>query len=469
MTSGCLSMDHSPDPELSREFRFSRRLAAFFRDRGHDLFLVGGAVRDSLLRIASDELDFATSATPTQSAELLEEFAGRAPYRLGEKFGTIGTGADGYTIEVTTYRSLEVYEAGSRKPEVEFGRTIDEDLSRRDFSINAMAFDPITERFIDPFRGADDLRNRVLRAVGIPQTRFREDPLRILRGARFAARFHLQLDESTETAMTDMAPALTSISRERIRDEYTALLESDHAVAALTLLRDLTLLRYSVPELEELTRMPDHGANHPLSLWDHTMRVVAGVSPQLELRWAALLHDIAKPATRTHEPNGRTRFFHHETRGAELAGQILTGLRYPGSVVDTVALLVESHMQLHAYTPDWSDGAVRRLQLRLGARMDSALELARSDAAGHSADGSSTNSPKFDRLENRLQQVGVEQVQEMKSPLSGVELMRRYSRPPGPWIRKIKDRLLDDVLEGTLKQDDTESAWAIADSIVKDG
>lgn len=298
--------------------------------------------------------------------------------------------------------------------------------------------------------------------------RFREDPLRLLRGVRFAARLHLQIEESTALAMQRMAPALAGISRERIRDEYTRLLESDYAVAALTMLRDFGLLEHSVPELEELTRMPDHGVNHPLSLWDHTMRVVAAVPAELEIRWAALLHDIAKPATRTREPDGRTRFFHHETLGADVARRVLTGLRYPGTVVDAVAMLVETHMQLHAFSRDWSDGAVRRLCLRLGERMGAALELARADAAGHSVDGTSMNSPKFDELERRLHDLGSEQIQIMKSPLHGDELMEHYSRAPGPWIKKVKDGLLDAVLEGSLQPDDKGAAWAIADGILEE-
>jgi poly(A) polymerase len=426
-------------------------------------------MRDSLLSLASAELDFATSAPPSQTAELLEAFAGHAAYRVGEKFGTIGTNVEGYTIEVTTFRSREVYASGSRKPMVEFGRTIDEDLSRRDFSINAIAFNPITEQLIDPFHGAEDLRDRILRAVGSPNERFEEDPLRLLRAVRFAARLQLKIESDTAIAMKRSAPALNSISRERIRDEYSRLLANDYAEAALTLLRDLSLLKHSVPELDELTRMPDHGPNHPLSLWDHTMRVVGAVPTELTLRWAALLHDIAKPATRSQEPDGRTRFFHHETRGAEMARRILTGLRYPTSDIDTVTLLVETHMQLHAFSRDWSDGAVRRLCLRLGTRMESALALARADAAGHAQDGSSVNSPKFDALEDRLKQLGSDHVQTMRSPLSGDDLMRHYSRPAGPWIRVVKDRLLDEVLEGTLSQDDPDAAWAVADRAMREG
>jgi poly(A) polymerase len=215
--------------------------------------------------------------------------------------------------------------------------------------------------------------------------------------------------------------------------------------------------------------MHDHGPNHPLSLWDHTMRVVDAVEPRLTLRWAALLHDIAKPATRTREPDGRTRFFHHEMRGAEIARRVLISLRYPSSMVEAVTLLVETHMQTHAFSAEWSDGALRRLCLRLGSHMEEAILLARADAAGHSADGSSFNSPKLDELERRLRELDSEQVQRMKSPLSGDDLMKRYGRPPGPWIREVKERLLDEVLEGNLRPDDEAGAWALADRLVANG
>jgi poly(A) polymerase len=441
----------------------------FFDERGYELFLVGGAVRDALQGSASQELDFATSSPPAKTAEMLEEFGSHATYRAGEKFGTIGSVLEDRTVEVTTYRSREVYAAGSRKPAVEFGRTLEEDLSRRDFTINAIAFHPTTETLIDPFHGAGDLREGVIRAVGDPSQRFLEDPLRLLRAVRFAARFQFEIAPSTWAALEGDASSLESISRERVRDEYSRYLESDRPSAALALLRDSGLLGHSAPELLELTRMQDHGPNHPLSLWDHTMRVVDAVEPRLTLRWAALLHDIAKPATRTREPDGRTRFFHHEMRGAEIARRVLISLRYPSSMVEAVTLLVETHMQTHAFSAEWSDGALRRLCLRLGSHMEEAILLARADAAGHSADGSSSNSPKLDELERRLRELDSEQVQRMKSPLSGDDLMERYGRPPGPWIREVKERLLDEVLEGNLRPDDEAGAWALADRLVANG
>ncbi|HEX6508068.1 MAG TPA: HDIG domain-containing protein, partial [Chloroflexota bacterium] len=324
-------------PNSVEQLRLARELADRFRSRGHDVYLVGGAVRDALLGRPIRELDFATSAPPSVTVEILESFGTRSPYRVGEKFGTIGYHSGELRIEITTYRSREVYQPGSRKPDVQFGRSLEEDLSRRDFTINAIAWDPSTDALIDPLGGIQDLLDGVIRAVGTAEDRFREDPLRLLRAVRFSAVLDFAIESETWRGILMSAPALESISRERLREEFTRLLESDHPSEGMGLLRDAGLLAFSVPQLLELTRMPDHGPRHPLSLWDHTMRVLQAVPPILVVRWAALLHDIAKPATRTYEANGRPRFFHHEELGAQMVRDILGGLRYPTTIVQSVA------------------------------------------------------------------------------------------------------------------------------------
>jgi poly(A) polymerase len=444
----------------------AQTLARAFRESGEELYLVGGALRDRLLGEQLDELDFATSARPPRTIEILERLGLGTPYRVGEKFGTIGVVAGDRRIEITTYRSTEVYEPGSRKPDVQFGNTLLDDLARRDFTINAMARDPLTGKVFDPLGGEADLAAGIIRAVGDPLERFREDPLRLLRGVRFAARFDFDIEPRTWAAMADGAPHLQSISRERVRDEYSRMLEGPNPVGALTLMRDSRLLEFSVPQLMILTTMPDHGPRHPLSLWDHTMMVVRAVPADLPVRWAALLHDIGKPSTRTHEPSGRPRFFHHEEVGAALAREILTGLRYSTGTIDAVVLLVGTHMQLHTYNDEWTEGAVRRLTLRLGLQTTAAIQLARADASGHSLNGVSHNTPKFDRLEARIRQSEQEEVTRLKSPLTGNDLMQRYNRPAGPWIREIKTALDDAVIDGELQPDDREGAFLIADQLV---
>ncbi|GAC1649704.1 MAG: CCA tRNA nucleotidyltransferase [Acidobacteriaceae bacterium] len=456
--------------ESLEPFAIARTLAGAFADAGEELYLVGGAVRDSLLGRAwpTLDLDFATSAVPRKTLHIVDSLAAGSAYKVGERFGTIGWRLGDRILEITTYRAREVYSSESRKPSVEWGETLLDDLSRRDFTVNAMAVDPIRFELIDPLGGASDLHARRIKAVGDSGLRFSEDPLRLLRAVRLAAQLDFSVDDATWRALQEHSHHLSAISRERIRDEYGKILTGPNPVHGLTLLRDGQVLQHSVPALLELDRMPDHGPRHRLSLWDHVMRVVEGVPNTPALRWAALLHDIAKPRTRTvDEATGRPRFFHHEEVGAAMTRDILTRLRYSNQFVDDVALLVETHMQLHAYTPEWSDGAVRRLMLRMGPCLSDALHLVRADAAGHSRDGTSQNAPKFDSLEERIKHLDETEVRRLRSPLSGNDLMSRYGRPPGPWIRRVKAALDEEVLEGRLAPGDKESAWRLADMFVQ--
>ncbi|HZS93574.1 MAG TPA: HD domain-containing protein [Chloroflexota bacterium] len=452
-------------PEISAPL-LARELAECFRRAGHELYLIGGSVRDLLLgrSTAGIDLDFATSATPDQTDRIVSSLGLGKSYRVGERYGTIGLVHANATIEITTFRK-EVYPDETRKPRVSFGTSLLDDLERRDFTINAIALDPLSNELIDPLGGLRDMELGLIRAVGTPSDRFREDPLRLLRAIRFATALEFEIESQTWTAMSEEVAGLRRISRERIRDEYTRMLEGSLPSRALTLLRDSRAMAESVPELLVLTEMKDHGPRHPLSLWDHTMRVVDAVPPILAVRWAAVLHDIAKPTTRTTEPSGRPRFFHHEDVGAEIARTILEGLRYSNSLVDAVTLLVETHMQLHSYSDEWSDGAVRRLMLRLGPQFQEAIALARADGAGHSLTGRSENAPRYDRLEERVRDLGRTEVAPA-SPLSGDDLMQRYARPPGPWIRRMKDALRDAVIDGTLDPEDRDAAWRLADSVI---
>jgi poly(A) polymerase len=454
---------HSPDG-----YATVAKLANAFRARGQELYLVGGTVRDRLMgRPPALDIDLATSAEPRATAEILAGLGMGKPYTVGQKFGTIGVRHAEWRIEITTYRTGERYVGGSRKPEVEFGRSLVEDLQRRDFTINAIALEPLSGELVDPLGGRVDIGGRLVRAVGVPGSRFSEDPLRLLRAVRIAAELDFDIEPDTWRAAKECAPQLRRISRERIRDEYSRIISGPRPVEGLTLLLDSGLLEYSVPDLLELTRMPDHGPRHPLSLWDHTMRVLSHVPGGLTVRWAAVLHDIAKPATRSADPSGRPRFFHHEVIGAQRAVEILSGLRYSNQIVVQVATLIETHMQVHAYSSEWSDGAVRRLVLRLGFLLPEALSLARADAAGHSVSGKSANAEKIDHLESRIRSLRESGEPDVRSPLNGDELMARYGRPPGPWIREIKTALEDEVIEGRLKPDDRSGAWKVADEVVQ--
>lgn len=458
--------------------RFTKRLGLIFDEAGFELYLVGGALRDEFLeRPASEEyeLDFATNARPEQIVEVLERLPGISIYRVGEKFGTIGANWEGLRAEITTYRSGETYAEMSRKPKVEFGKTLDEDLSRRDFTINAMASPALATGakedevgrsvscLIDPLGGRADMEARLLRAVGEPARRFAEDPLRLLRAVRFAAELHFQIEPGTQDAMRETADCLKWIARERIAEELNLMLTGADPGRAMELLRDAGLLKVSAPQLLELDAMSDHGPRHSLSLWEHTMRVVSGVPEDRITRWAALLHDIGKPATRTFDPDGRIRFYHHEEVGAKTASEVLQSLKMSNEAISSVVDLVESHMQFHQYSDEWSDGAVRRLSERLGSNFDRALDLAKADVRGHGE--TPWGLSKVDALEERAHNLQ-EEVPEIASPLNGNELMEHYDRAPGPWIRDVKDALTEMVLEGKLKVDDKKSAWKEADKIV---
>jgi poly(A) polymerase len=452
--------------DRSRLHPLAIRLAAAFQASGHELYLVGGGVRDVLRGNSSRELDFATSARPGETAAIVAPMEPAALYRLGEKYGTISAVFDACHVEITTYRAQETYTSGSRKPQVRFGSSVSEDLARRDFTINAMAIELLGGSLIDPHGGQADLAARRLRAVGVPGDRFREDPLRLLRAVRFASDMDLEIEEFTWESMRAERHSIKIISRERVRDEFSKMLTGSRTRHALELLRDSALMTASVPVLVELTRMTDHGPRHPLSLWDHTMRVVEAVSSSLELRWSALLHDIAKPRTRTIETSGRPRFFHHEEVGAALAADALSDLRYPKTVVGGVQKLVETHMQLHSYHSDWTDGAVRRLMLRLDNLTDAAIELATADAAAHSESEESQNAARLAHLSARIKELGQKTTSRLSSPLNGGDLMEQLNRPPGPWIKVVKDALLNEVLEGRLAADDREGAWRLVYKLV---
>jgi len=455
---------------------FECLIADAFQVAGFELYVVGGVLRDELLGLQHDDLDFATNARPEDIVGVLETIAELTIYRVGEQFGTIGAVLEGSRAEITTYRSSESYTEGSRKPDVKFGLSIEEDLSRRDFTVNAIArvagpqlsgsknrssaTVPFVGDLIDPCNGRDDLRRRNIRSVGDPDERFREDPLRLLRGVRFAAALDFTIDAATWESMLRSAPRLKRISRERIADELNRMLIGPAPTRAFTLLREGGLLRHSVPQLLDLDAIQDQGPHHAYSLWDHTFRVVESVGPDPISRWAALLHDVAKPETLSRDPDGRVRFFGHEDLGAEKAERILRSLRMSNETIDSVRSLVRSHMQVHQYNAEWSDGAVRRLAWKLGTNFDRAIDLALADAGGHSENP--WNRSGVEQLARRAM-AATEAVPSSVSPLDGEALMARYNRPPGRWIRTVKETLTDAVTEGTLRSDDIEVAWRIAD------
>jgi poly(A) polymerase len=431
-------------------------------------------VRDVLLhRGESNDADLATDAKPDEIKRIVAPTHPNAVILVGERFGTVRLHYDSDIVEITTFRS-EVYNPESRKPEVCFGTELVEDLRRRDFTINAMARDPLTGQIIDPFGGRQDLEAHILRAVGNePDKRFDEDPLRLLRAIRFAAQLDFTIESETRRSIIRQAPKLQKISRERIRDEMNKLLLSPHPARGLDLLVELGLMEWIIPEVLELrgvSQQPQplsRSTVHSKDVYAHVLRVMERSSPCLVARWSALLHDIAKPRTRSVE-DGKVHFFGHEDLGAYMAREILKRLHFDRDFIESVSRIVRLHMRANAYTSDWTDGAVRRLMLDSNDDMADLLDLSRADITSYRADKVSRAAARVTELAERTQRLKEEaQRVPLKSPLDGNELMAMFDRGPGPWLRPIKDHLLSLVIDGVLSPDDKEEAAKIARKLLE--
>ena len=455
----------SVSPELALDptlHGLSRRLAEIFAERGEELILVGGLVRDALLGAsAGQDLDFATSARPPTTRSLLNAAGADAIYDVGERFGTIGAVFDDMKVEVTTYRA-ESYQAGSRKPDVTFSVALHDDLARRDFTINAIGYDPRSSTVHDPFNGLVDLREGVVRAVGNPAERFAEDPLRLLRAVRFAGVLGFRVEAATAGAAGRVARSLESISRERVRDELNKLLRGPYPGMGIQLLCDLGLAPYSLPSLLAMRGMRQEAGRFK-DVFTHTLQVLDRTPPRLTTRWAALLHDVAKPSTLS-VVNGQVHFFGHDVKGERMARRILLDLRQDTHFVEQVSTLVGLHLRANAYDRGWTDGAVRRFVREIGDDLlRDLLTLSRADVTSRRADRRQAIAASVAELEERILELRAqEDIARLASPLDGVELMKMFDRGPGPWIKVIKDHLLELVLDGELGQSDVERAAEIA-------
>ncbi|HMM42500.1 MAG TPA: HD domain-containing protein, partial [Thermomicrobiales bacterium] len=429
-------------PELvermpGREREIVRRLAHAFDAAGHELYLVGGIVRDLLLDRGRTDLDFTTSATPEETKRAGAGARPAATFAIGEKFGTIGfvfqqPGEPDIVVEITTYRS-EVYPTPDRRPAVSHDATLRDDLSRRDFTINAMALDPLDGELIDPFGGIGDLGRREIVAVGDPVERFNEDPLRILRAARFAAQLGFSIEADTLEAMCALGPQLARISRERIAAELNKLLVGPHVADGLRALHEAGLIRWVLPEAQPMAEddRDSVGARHK-DIWEHTVRVVAQSPPRLAVRWAALLHDAAKPMTRSVDPSGEVHFFGHEMAGADLARRALRRLKQERSLEQRVALLVAMHLRGAGYDDTWTDSAVRRLALEAGDAFEDLLDLAAADVTSARADKQAAAASRVAGLREHAERLEAKAaLDELQSPLDGDQLMAMFDLPPG--------------------------------------
>ena len=441
----------------------AQTLTEIFNDSDHQLYLVGGSVRDQLLGLESTDLDFAASARPDETRRLLELAGPSTIFDIGEKFGTIGAVFDDVKVEITTFRS-EWYLDEDRRPEVEFSNSLEADLSRRDFTINAMAENALQGRLIDPHGGLRDLSARKVRAVGVAAERFREDPLRMLRAVRFAAQLGFSIERSTREAIKAHVDRMRLVSGERVRNEMQGILLSRSPSYGIREMVELGFAKIFIPELLELRRTTQ--GRRAKDVFEHTLRVLQNSPPNLLVRWAALLHDIGKPQTIV-ERNGEIHFPSHERVGESLSRSILRRLRLDTNSIDRVSNLVGMHMRANQYQDDWNDGAVRRLIRDASDDLPRLLELSEADVTSYRPARVQAALRRVERLRRRCEAVqAAEDAIQLQSPLDGHDLMRMFDRPPGPWIRLVKDHLLERVLDGDLGSDDIETATQMAKEFV---
>lgn len=438
--------------ELLRVSPVADDLARRFQEAGFRLALVGGSVRDALLGRLGNDLDFTTDARPEDVLKIVRPWA-EAVWEVGIAFGTVGAQKGGYQIEVTTYRS-EAYDRTSRKPEVSYGESIEEDLVRRDFTVNAMAVALPEKEFVDPHGGLEDLAARVLRTPGTPEASFSDDPLRMMRAARFAAQLDFEVVPEVVTAMTEMAERLGIVSAERVRDELNKLILSAHPRKGLALLVDTGLADRVLPELPALRLESDEHHRHK-DVYEHSLTVLEQAialeegGPDLVLRLAALLHDIGKPRTRRFEPDGRVSFHHHEVVGAKMTKKRLTELKYSNETVKDVSRLVELHLRFHGYgTGEWTDSAVRRYVRDAGPLLDRLHKLTRSDCTTRNKRKASALSRAYDGLEQRIAQLQEqEELDSIRPDLDGNQIQEVLGVRPGPVVGRAYKFLLELRLE----------------------
>jgi poly(A) polymerase len=445
-------------------------LAARFEAADHRLYLVGGSVRDALLDRVGEDLDFTTDARPEAVRDLLRGWTD-AVWETGFAYGTVGARRRGITVEVTTFRA-DAYDRVSRNPVVAFGGSIEEDLVRRDFTVNAMAVELTgTRRFVDPHGGLAALHAGVLDTPATPEESFADDPLRMLRAARFVAQLGLAPAPRVVTAMTAMAGELARITRERVQAELSKLVCGRYPRRGIELLVDTGLADHVLPEVPAMRLAVDEHMQHK-DVYTHSLVVLEQAierepdGPDLVLRLAALLHDVGKPDTRRLEPDGRVSFHHHEVVGAKMVRRRLRELRYPKAVIDDVAQLVFLHLRFHGYGKgEWTDSAVRRYVTDAGPLLDRLHRLVRSDCTTRNRRRAAALQRSYDSLEERIAQLRrQEELDAIRPDLDGNTIMELLGIPPGPLVGKAYKHLLALRMErGPLPREEAEAElrrWA---------
>ena len=436
-------------------------LGEAFHAAGFELHMVGGTVRDALMGRPDEDLDFTTDARPDQVLGLVEPIA-TTVWTTGIEFGTVSVLLKGRLCEITTYRA-DQYDRVSRNPEVVYGASLADDLRRRDFTMNAMAISVTGDRtFTDPFGGLGDLVAGVLRTPAAPEESFADDPLRMMRAARFVSTLGVQVAPEVLQAMTAMAGQLERITVERIQAELTKLLLGGAPVDGLEVLVDTGLASVVLPELPELRMSADEHGQHK-DVYAHTLQVLRQAidleddGPDLVLRLAAVLHDIGKPATREFVENGRVTFHHHEVVGARMARKRLKQLRYSKAVIEDVSQLVFLHLRFYGYREGgWTDSAVRRYVVDAGPLLSRLHKLVRSDCTTRNKRKAAALSHAYDTLEERIAQLRAqEELDAIRPDLDGDQIMEILKIPPGPFVGQAYTFLLQLRMErGPLSYDE---------------
>jgi poly(A) polymerase len=427
-------------------------LGARFAGAGEEIALVGGPVRDAMLGRLHNDLDFTTSARPEVTEQLVKGWAD-AVWDIGREFGTIGCRRGEYQIEITTYRS-EQYDQTSRKPAVVYGDSLAGDLGRRDFTVNAMAISLPGRAFEDPYGGIVDLAHRVLRTPGRPEDSFDDDPLRMLRAARFAAQLGFSVAPEVQQAMTAMAERISIVSAERVRDELVKLVCAPRPRAGLALLVETGVAEHVLPELPALALERDEHHRHK-DVYEHTLTVLEqtidledrlpGGGPDLVARLAALMHDVGKPRTRRFQPDGTVTFHHHDVVGAKLAKRRLQALRFSGEQTAAVVRLVELHLRFHGYGEgQWTDSAVRRYVRDAGELLPWLHVLTRADCTTRNQRKAERLRRSYDDLEQRIARLSEqEELASMRPDLDGNQIMEILQIPAGPQVGAAYRHLLE--------------------------
>jgi len=431
-------------------------LASLFKSAGYKLALVGGPVRDAILGRLGNDLDFTTDAHPKDCEKILNKWADSV-WDIGAAFGTVAGKKGEITVEVTTYRS-ESYDSSSRKPNVEFGKTIEGDLARRDFTINAMALELTTPEptFIDLFNGVADLQNKLIKTPGKAEESFSDDPLRMMRAARFMSQLNFEIDPSVLVAIKSMATRLEIISFERIRDEFIKILMSPSPRIGITVLVETGLTDYFLPEVPKLKLEIDEHHHHK-DVYEHSLTVLEQAiglesrldGPNLTLRLAALLHDIGKPKTKQLIAGGGVSFHHHEVVGARMCKERMKKLRFDNHIIEDVSQLVFLHLRFHGYgSGEWTDSAVRRYVRDAGPLLTHLHLLTRADCTTRNKKKAESLAKTYDQLEERIALLmEQEELDKIRPDLSGEEIMQILAIKPSPTVGKAYDFLLELRLE----------------------